>query len=112
MKRNFEIYPVLIDKVPHNLVVRTTFMVFTEDDVFEALPNTVAFSIENQGTLGNIITLNDQFAMAVGSPAFIFGGDAYMRRDDRLKISFSGGGVSRAVIAMDIVKGLVRLEFI
>ncbi len=112
MKRNFEIYPLLIDKVPYNLVVRTTFMVFNADGVFEALANTVAFSIENQGTLGNIVTLNNQFAMAVGSPAFLAGGDAYMRRDDRIIITFAGGGVSNCVIAMDIVKGLVPLEFI
>lgn len=110
--RKFEIYPVLIKGEPYNLLVRTTFMVFNADGIFEALANTVAFSIENQGTLGNIVTLNNQFDMAVGSPPFNAGGDVYMRRDDRIQITFAGGGVSNAVIAMDIVKGLVPLEFI
>lgn len=111
MKR-FDYYPVLIEGVPHNLVVRSSFVVFTADDIFQALPNTVAIAIENQGTLASVITVNNSFNIAVGTPPLILGGDSFMRRDDRLNITFSGAGVNRCGIIFDIVKGLTPLEFV
>lgn len=107
---HFNYYPILIDKEPYNLVVRSSFILFVEDGIFEALPNTIAFSIENQGTVNSLITIGNIFEIEVGGPALNFGGDIFMRRDDRLAIAFTGAGVDRGVITMDVVKGLVPLE--
>ncbi len=110
--RKFDFYPVLIDGVPYNLVVRSSFIVFVANDVFEALPNTVAIAVENEGTAASLVTVNRAKRLAVGTPPLILGGDSFMRRDDRLDIRFTGVGTNRCVITFDIVKGLVPLEFV
>lgn len=110
--KKFEVYPVLINGVPYNLVVRSSFTVFTANGIFTTIPNTVTISIANQGTLASVVTVNGAFNIAVGTPDLILGGDAYMRRDDRFNITFAGAGVNRCVITMDVVKGIVPLEFI
>lgn len=110
-KYNF--YSVLIDGKPYNLVIRSVRSLFVVDGSFQAVPSTVAISIENQGGVGGAgVVIDDVFELASGSPAYNLGGSLYSRRIDLIRFTFTAPGTQRLLITQDVASGLTPLEFI
>jgi len=110
---NYEFYPVLIDGIPHNLVIRSVRSLFIVDGSFQALPSTIAISIENQGGVGGAgVVIDDVFELASGSPAYNLGGSLYSRRNDLIRFTFTAPGTQRLIFTQDVATGLTPLEFI
>jgi len=108
MKYNF--YPILIDGVPHNVVVRSQRILFDAADTYRAIPNTIAISFENQGAQS--VVLDGVFTIAPGSAPYNLGGDPFVRRDDEIAITFTGAGATLCIVTQDLVLKIVPLEII
>lgn len=110
MKDQYQFYPILINGEPYNVVVRSERQAFDSNDAYRTIPSTIAFSIDNQGT--TILTIDNTVVINPGDPPYNIGGDLFARRDDEVKLTFSGVGTNNAVVTQDLAIRLAKLEFV